>query len=125
MERRKSVLIIDNERPFTALLREFLGEACGYEVEVVPDGYNGLIMARKIMPGVVLLDIRMPALNGLQVLEKLKADTQTADIPVIIITGFDDEENRKQAMGLKAADYLVKPVSLKVLRERINAVMGA
>ena len=121
MEHKKTILMIDNDRAFTSLVNSFLGEKCGYEVKIVPDGYNGVSMAKKLTPGLVLLDVRMPAMNGLGILEKLKSDKKTASIPVIILTGFDNEEIKNKALSLKAADYLVKPIDLEVLRERIAA----
>jgi len=124
MEHKQTILIIDNDRAFTSLMNKFLKDICGYEVKVVPDGYNGVIMAKKIKPELVLLDIRMPAMNGLGILEKLKCDKKTAGIPVVILTGFDNEEVRNKALSLKAADYLVKPMDLEVLRLRVAAALG-
>ena len=118
------ILVIDNDRSLTPLIKRFLTEACGYEVKVVPDGYNGVIMAKKLMPELVLLDIRMPAMNGLDILEKLKVDEKTARIPVIILTGFDNNDIKNKALSLKAADYLIKPIDLEILRERLAVALG-
>jgi Response regulator containing CheY-like receiver, AAA-type ATPase, and DNA-binding domains len=119
MKRKNTILIIDNDRNFTTLLKKFLTEMCGYAVKIVPDGYNGVITAKKIIPGLVVLDIRMPSMNGLKILEQLKSSEETAHIPVIILTGFDDDEIRNKALALKASAYLVKPISLEVLHEKI------
>lgn len=121
----KSILIIDNDRNLTSLIKKFLQEVCGYEVTIVPDGYNGIITAKKIKPGIILLDIRMPAMNGLEILERLKNDKETSSIPVIIMTGFDDDEIKRKAVALNIFDYLVKPVGLDVLRDRIAAALTA
>ncbi len=123
MESKETILLIDNDRSFTSLIKKFLAKMCGYEVIIVPDGYNGVITAKKLIPALILLDIRMPAMNGLGILEKLKSDNETASIPVIILTGFDDDEIKSKALVLKAADYLVKPVSLEILRERITTAL--
>ncbi len=123
MENKKKILVIDNDRAFTILINKFFTDVCGYEVEIVPDGYNGIISAGKNNPGVILLDIRMPAMNGLGVLEKLKFDEKTAHIPVIVLTGFDDEEVKNKALALKAADYLAKPLDLEELRRRVEMVI--
>ncbi|MCX5681797.1 MAG: response regulator, partial [Candidatus Omnitrophica bacterium] len=124
VKREKSILIIDNDKALTSLIEKFFVEKCGYKVTVVPDGYNGVIMTKKIMPGVVLLDVRMPAMNGLGILEMLKSDNKTSSIPVIIFTGFDDPETKKKAFDLRAEDYLVKPISLKVLYKKVATVLG-
>jgi sigma-B regulation protein RsbU (phosphoserine phosphatase) len=123
MERKKTILIIDNDRAFTSLVDKFLKDICGYEVKIVPDGYNGVIIAKKLMPELVLLDIRMPAMNGLDILEKLKTDLKTARIPVMILTGFDNNDIKNKALSLKAADYLVKPIDLEILRERLAVAL--
>ena len=123
MEQKKMILVIDNDREFTSLLNKFLTDICGYEVRIVPDGYNGMILAKKLVPALILLDIRMPAMNGLGILEKLKSDEKTAHIPVIILTGFDDDEVKNKAFSLKAADYLAKPIDLEILRLRVAAAL--
>jgi len=124
MERNKTILVIDNDKAFTSLIMRFLQGKCGYEVKIVSNGYDGIIMAKKLKPAIVLLDIRMPATNGLGVLEELKSNAETYFIPVIILTGFDDDEIRNNALALKAADYLTKPISLDVLREKIAAALS-
>lgn len=123
MERKKTILIIDNDRAFTSLVDKFLKDICGYEVKIVPNGYNGVIIAKKLMPELVLLDIRMPAMNGLDILEKLKTDLKTARIPVMILTGFDNNDIKNKALSLEAADYLVKPIDLEILRERLAVAL--
>ena len=123
MKKRKMVLVIDNDKAFTSLVNKFLKDICGYDVKIVPDGYNGIIQAKELMPELILLDVRMPAMNGLGILEKLKTDEKTAHIPVIILTGFDDDDIKDRALSLKAADYLAKPIDLEVLGTRIAATI--
>lgn len=124
MSAAKTILVIDNNKAFTDLIEKFLKTICGYGVKVVPDGYNGILTAKKTRPDLILLDVRMPAMNGLGILEKLKSESDTAAIPVIVITGFDDYEVKKRALELKALDYLVKPIDLELLRDRIAAVFN-
>jgi len=124
MKQGKVILVIDNDKELTSLINKFLKDICGYKVSIVPDGYNGIILAKKIVPHLILLDIRMPAMNGLGILEKLKSDKETAHIPVIIFTGFNNDEIKNKALSLKATDYLVKPIDLEVLRLRIAAALG-
>jgi DNA-binding response OmpR family regulator len=123
MERKDTILIIDNDKAFTSLIDRFLKDMCGYEVKIVPDGYNGIIIAEKLLPELILLDIRMPAMNGLGILEKLKSGVKTAHIPIVILTGFDDDDTRNRAFSLKAADYITKPIDLELLRTRLAAVL--
>ncbi len=121
MGSKKTIIVIDNDKAFTLLVSKFLKDICGYEVRIVPDGYNGIILAKELMPELILLDIRMPAMNGLGILEKLKSDEKTAHIPVVILTGFDDDDIKNKALSLKAADYLSKPIDLEILRQRLAA----
>ncbi|MDO8536320.1 MAG: response regulator [Candidatus Omnitrophota bacterium] len=123
MSGKKHIIIIDNDKTFTALIKKFLEDKCSFDVKVVPDGYNGIITAKKTPPDLIILDVRMPAMNGLEILKKLKSENETASIPVIVFTGFNDDEIRDKAFALKAADYLVKPLDLEVLCERITAAL--
>lgn len=123
MKREKMILVIDNDKAFTSLINKFLKDICGYEVTIVPDGYNGIILAKKLVPQLILLDIRMPALNGLGTLEKLKSDEETDRIPVIILTGFANDDVKNKALSLKAADYLTKPIDLEILRLRVAVAL--
>jgi two-component system response regulator CpxR len=79
-----------------------------YEVEVARDGEQGLERARTARPSLILLDILMPGLNGLQVLDRLKHDGATKDIPVIILTNLAEEKNAEIALEKGAVHYIVK-----------------
>jgi DNA-binding response OmpR family regulator len=84
----------------------------GYRVEVAADGRRGLELAKELRPAIITLDVMMPGLDGWAVLTALKADTQTADIPVIMVTIVDD---RNMGFALGAADYFTKPIDWKRL----------
>lgn len=80
----------------------------GHQVEVASDGEEALEKIRSGKPTIILLDIMMPKLNGLQVLEKLKADPATGNIPVIILTNLAGEQDAQKALELGAVRYIVK-----------------
>lgn len=80
----------------------------GYEVEMASDGQEGLDKARAGKPTLVLLDIMMPKLNGIQVLEKLKADADTKSIPVIMLTNLAGQHDAEEALTKGAVKYIVK-----------------
>lgn len=79
-----------------------------FETLVAPDGAEGLVVARTMVPDLVLLDIRLPTMNGWEVLEELKRDPTTRAIPVILLTNLGDKKDVEKGMALGAADYLIK-----------------
>lgn len=80
----------------------------GYEVVVAENGQAGLDAARSDHPQLVLLDIMMPKMNGMQALEKFKADTSLASIPIVVLTNLAGNNDIERAMGLGAARYIIK-----------------
>ena len=111
-------VVIDDDRPSLDLLSAYLA---GGALRVTParDGQSGLEAVRRIRPAVVLLDIRLPGMDGWAVLEALKADPTTRDIPVVVVS-IVDEHPRGMALG--AAEYLVKPVSRDALLGALRSV---
>ena len=104
---RPKVLVIEDDRHSVDLLTVYL-ESAGFEVTSAHDGPSGLERARGERPVAVVLDIRLPHLDGWQVLTQLKADPETAAMPVVVVTMLDE---RVKGMSLGAEGYLVKPVS--------------
>jgi len=103
------VLVVEDDRQSGDLLRVYL-EGAGFHVAVARDGVEGLDLARQLKPRSVLLDIRLPRLDGWDLLTELKADSEIAQIPVIIVSMLDE---RGKGFALGAAEYLVKPVGRK------------
>ena len=118
----KKILVIDDEEDFSFFIRKNL-QRSKYEVIVAANGDDGLRIARASLPDVILLDVMMPGMNGFQVLRKLKEDIRTHAIPVVMLTGKDDNESREMAAQLKDADYIVKPVEIEELHKRIAQVL--
>jgi len=110
------VLIVDDEPDFVELLREFL-TAKGYEVAAAYDGEEALRKVKEDRPHLVLLDVRMPKMNGLEVLRQLREIDH--EVGVIMVTAVDEEETGRQALKLGAFDYVIKPLDLKYL-ERVS-----
>ena len=124
-DRQKTrVLIVDNETAFVFFVKANLELCGGYEVMTAHSGYDGLRLAKQRAPAVIVLDILMPAMNGLQILEKLKSDEATAKIPVIMSTAVNDDEGRREAERLGAAAYLVKPFGTRDLISMIDGCLG-
>ena len=104
------------------VLIDFLG-AQGYTVIQAADGEEAIIKARVERPDLLLLDVRMPGLDGFQVCERLKSDPATADIPIFMLTGAGAIDDRVRGLGLGAEDYLTKPYDFEELAARIAARM--
>jgi len=119
-KRKTHILIIDNEKEFSFFTSANL-EAAGYRVTAARDGYNGFHIAAENHPDLILLDILMPAMNGFQILEKLKGDPATRPIPVIMISALHDEDRIRKARELGAADFVCKPFLIASLIEAIEA----
>ena len=100
-------------------------EKNGHEVVVADSGESGIEKAKETLPDLVLMDVVMPGMNGFQATRKLTQDSDTAGIPVIMITTKDQETDKIWGMRQGAVEYLVKPVDTKQLVAKINAVMAA
>ncbi|MBI4374856.1 MAG: response regulator transcription factor [Elusimicrobia bacterium] len=103
------VLIIEDSVDVAALLREFL-ESQGHEVFVAHRGREGLSEARKLKPGLVILDLGLPDLDGLKVCAELKGDPRTRAIPVMILTARTSTQSQIEAVENKADCFLAKPI---------------
>ncbi len=114
----RSVVLIDDDRPSIDLMTAYL-DGPSWTVSVARDGAEGLTTVRRLDPAVVVLDIRLPRVDGWDVLRALKADPTTANIPVIVVSIVDE---RAKGLALGAADYLVKPVGRSHLLGALAAV---
>ena len=116
----RKLLLIDDEDDFCYFLKinlELLGE---YKIFIETDGSMGIKSARKHKPDIILLDVMMPGMNGFEVLQKLKEDSITRSIPVIILTARDDRESKMKGAELSATDYIVKPFEVEGLKNKID-----
>lgn len=119
----KKILLIDDEEDFCFFLRNNLELIGNYEVISMTEGENGLSAAQLYKPDLILLDIRMPGINGLEILKKIRKDNKTKSIPVIILTSKDDEDSRLCAKNLCITDYIMKPFGIDGLKSKIENVL--
>ena len=106
---RKTVLVVDDTPANIQLVSGLLRER--YKVKVATSGEKALkIATADPPPGLILLDVMMPEMDGFEVCRRLKGDSVTTGIPVIFLTGKDDEGERREGLALGAVDYLSKPV---------------
>jgi len=113
----ENILIVDDTPANLRLLSQMLAER-GYGVRAVTSGARALASARAAPPDLVLLDIKMPGLNGYEVCEQLKADPVTRNIPVIFISALDEIQDKVQAFAVGGVDYVTKPFQFKEVLAR-------
>ncbi|HZS00969.1 MAG TPA: response regulator transcription factor [Chloroflexota bacterium] len=113
------VLVVDDDRRITSMLSRAL-RAEGYEVRTANDGSEGLARARERQPDLVVLDILMPGIDGIEVCRRLREES---DIPILILTAKDETEDRVHGLDTGADDYLVKPFALDELLARVRALL--
>ncbi len=118
----KKILVVDDERDIAELIA-FNLEREGYEVTTANTGEEGLSKAQSIIPDLIVLDIMLPGLNGLDVCRHLKSEHETQKIPIIMLTAKDEDIDVVTGLELGADDYLTKPFSPKILIARIRSVL--
>ena len=120
----KRVLIIDDSTDLVALLKLKLARA-GFEARGAFDGMYGMTEALRFTPDLIILDLNFPAGGGISVLARLKTNLLTKTIPVLILTGVEDENIEKEALHLGAEGYLLKPTKPKEVIDMVQKLMAA
>jgi two-component system, OmpR family, phosphate regulon response regulator PhoB len=118
---RPRVLVVEDERALTDVLSYNL-EREGYEPIIAHDGQEGLRKAQNLLPDLIILDLMLPVLNGLEVCRQLRAGERTRTIPIVMLTARAEETDQIVGFSLGADDYVTKPFSVKVLLQRIKAL---
>ena len=125
MEKTKGhILIVDDDQHAVEILTRMLGRE-GYSCLSASGGVACLETLQKHPVDVILLDVMMPEMDGLQVCERLRQDENLRAIPVILLTAKDDMETRSQGMSLGVSEYLTKPINKRELFTRIEAQLHA
>jgi DNA-binding response OmpR family regulator len=119
LKKGPKILVIDDEKEFCALLQEFFEDE-GYSVEVSYDGEAGLEKARSFEPDIILLDIRMPHMNGIEALKKIKGFFSA---PVICVSAITNSETVKECLNNGATAYIFKPIDLDDLKLETEAAL--
>ena len=118
-----SILVVDDTPANLRLLTEMLS-AQGYQVRVAPTGELALKSVHSHPPDLILLDIRMPGMDGFQVCAELKAHPTAREIPILFLTALEDTSHKLQAFKAGGADYLTKPVEPIEVLKRIQTHLG-
>lgn len=118
----KKILVVDDEMDVTDLLAYTL-KAKGFVVEAVNDPNRSIGIARTFLPDLVILDVMMPDLNGIQICRMLRADAKLKKVPVVFLTAKAEESDRIQGLEIGADDYICKPFSTKELVLRVQTIL--
>jgi DNA-binding response OmpR family regulator len=121
---RKRILLADDEEDIKIVVKYYL-EQRGYEVLTAFDGLDAISMCESSKPDLLLLDVMMPVMNGFEVARRLKANPETANIPIIMLSAASQAESIKEGLEAGARDYIVKPFEPSKLEEMIKAVTSA
>ena len=122
MEKYKTILIVDDEEDILGLV-EFHVKQSGHKARTAVSGEVALKIARQENPDLLILDLMLPGIGGLDVCRVLKSDDETSAIPIIMLTAKGEEADIIKGLEMGADDYVTKPFSPKVLMARVNSVM--
>ena len=119
MKVKKKVLVIDDENDILLIIKSALHEE-GYDVTTANNGYDGLALAEDASPDLIILDIMMPEMDGFEVLQQLKENEKTAQIPVVILTGLSSKDKIREALNKGIDYYIVKPFEYQDLVSKVK-----
>ena len=120
VDNSRYILVVDDEQSIRELISHTL-KADGFDVAIAGEGNTALKMIEERIPDLVILDVNMPGLNGIQVLEKIR---ERSDIPVIILSVLSDVDTISDALAAGADDYIGKPFDNRELIVRVKAQLG-
>ena len=119
---RKRVLVVDDEKDLVDLITYNL-QRNGFDMIAAYNGNEAIEIAQREQPDLVILDLMLPGIDGTEVARRLKGDSRTAQIPIIMVTAKSEETDVVVGLTLGADDYVTKPFSMKILLARLNTVL--
>ncbi|MFI4873295.1 MAG: response regulator [Phycisphaerales bacterium JB061] len=122
MQENRHILVVEDELDLAELLRYNLNIS-GHNTEVVHTGQGALSAVAQKQPDLIILDVMLPEIDGIEVATRLKADPNTAGIPIIFLTAKSADEDQIRGLDAGADDYVTKPFSVKVLLARVDATL--
>ena len=118
---QKKIIIVDDNLSYLSMVRNLLKSF--YEVYPAPSAEKLFSIMEKLIPDLVLLDVDMPVMNGFEAIKQMKESPRYKDVPVIFLTGKDDENSASKGLDLGAADYITKPFFGTLLLRRITNIL--
>ena len=122
MNNGKKIIVIEDEPDIQEVIVHNLLRD-GYQVDATPNGERGLELVRRLDPDLVLLDLMLPGLDGVEICRRMKSDPRTRTVSIIMVTARGEESDVVLGLGLGADDYVCKPFSPRELMERVRAVL--
>ena len=122
IKKATQILVVDDEQDILELIRHTLNKE-GYEVHVAANGQQAVEKAKKIKPSLILMDVMMPIMDGMEACRQLKEDPETATLPIIFLTARSEEFAELAGFEAVADDYISKPIRSRVLLSRIRAIL--
>jgi len=115
---KSRILIVDDQSANIKILSNLLGD--DYAISVATSGPEAMIVARKVIPDLILLDVIMPEVAGITVCQEMKEDPDLAEIPIIFVTSLDTEANEAAGFAVGASDYITKPINPDIVKARVK-----
>lgn len=119
---KKKLLIVEDDRSLAGVL-EYNFSNAGYDVTCAYDGQDGINQARMKKPDIIILDLMIPVIDGVEVCRRLRAEQNTRDTPIMMLTAKGEETDQLIGFSVGADDYVVKPFSVRVLLERAKSIL--
>ena len=116
---KKLILIVEDTKTIV-MVEKMMLSGHGYEIKIAENGSKGLEMAKTVAPDIILLDVVMPEMDGIEMCRRLRQDKTTADIPVIMVTTRGEPEEVEEAFLAGCNDYVTKPIDKLELLEKIE-----
>jgi CheY-like chemotaxis protein len=120
--KQSSILVVDDSNTNIVLLGAVLADK-GYRIDTAMNAMEAFQRIERNKPDLILLDLLMPKISGFEFLEQLRDDDKMKDTPVIVISALSDEENKNRTLRLGAVDFIIKPVDIHYLVERIASTL--
>ncbi len=121
MDRKKHILIVDDVTTNLKLAADVLKDQ--YQLSMAKSGAQALEFLKKAKPDLILLDVRMPGMDGYETLEQIKSNSETANIPVVFLTVDDQRESEIKGLKMGAMDFILKPFEPEIMLSRINKIL--
>ena len=122
IKKATQILVVDDEQDILELIRHTLNKE-GYDVHVAANGQQAVEKAKKIKPSLILMDVMMPVMDGMEACRQLKEDPETSGLPIIFLTARSEEFAELAGFEAGADDYISKPIRSRVLLSRIRAIL--
>ena len=119
----KKILIVDDDPLIQDLLTKMLSKD-GYQTEVAADGFDAGFKIKDFEPGLIILDLIMPGMNGFEVCRRVKENSEASHMKILAITGYDTKENREKIMEAGADGYLAKPLEREILLQHVEGLLN-